>query len=257
MITSLLSLSWLAACGGGPDLQIEVVDVFANPVSTAVVVQEGKTERINVNKDGFATIEVEPGNIRLTAGADGYIKDATAIDVTADAEGSKVKLTLFPIPKSAGFHGLGDDAYVKLIEAPVDVIATEMTTFHGIKDIPKAAALPNRGKDHRFVFQTTLREQELKRMDIKLSQLEFKEKALVTGPLGEVEVEVELWTSKRDIDYRVKSMDAPDNYLIASAFDLEPGVYAFHSQGILDATAADALNKLPEEMKVVYAFEIR
>jgi hypothetical protein len=257
MLTSLFTLSWLAACGGGPDLQIEVVDVFANPVSTAVVAQEGRTERIEVDKNGFATVEVEPGNIRLTAGAEGYIKDATAIDVAEDAEGSKVKFTLFPIPKSAGFYGLGDRAYVKLVEAPVEVMATEMTTFHGIKDIPKAATLPNRDKDNRFVFQTSLREQELKRMDIKLSLLDFQEKAMVTGPLGEVEVEVELWTSKKDIDYRVKSMDAPDNYLLVAAFDLEPGVYAFHSQGILDATAADALAKLPKEMKVVYAFEIR
>lgn len=257
MITTALWTTWLAACGGGPTLDIDVVDVWNKPVGTAVVVQEGVTDRIAVDSRGHATIEVKPGTVRLTAGAEGYIKDAATIEVTEDSEGASARLTLFPIPKSPGFHGLGDSGYVKLVEAPIKVLATEMSTFHGIKDIPKAAGLPNRGNDNRFVFQTSLREQELKRMDIKLSLLEFTDTAMVTGPLGEVEVDVELWTAKRDIDYRVKSMDAPDNYLIASAFDLGPGVYAFHSQGILDARAADALEKLPQEMKVVYAFEIR
>ncbi len=257
MPSSLFALSLLAACGGGPDLNVEVVDVWSSPVLGATIVVDGNTERIKVDASGKATFEVTPGTVKLTAGASGFIKDGTAIEVTEDGDTPTATLTLFPIPDSSGFHGLGDKGYVKLVEAPVEVLATELTTFHGIKDIPKAAGLPNRGQNHRFVFQTTLREQELKRMDIKLSELEFKEKAMVTGPLGEVEVDVELWTSKRDIDYKVKSMDAPDNYLVATSFDLAPGVYAFHSQGILDARAADALAQLPEEMKVVYAFEIR
>ncbi len=251
------TLTLLAACGGGPELSIEVVDVWNKPVLGATIVQDGRTERIKVDADGKATIEVEPGHVSVSAGANNFIKDATAIDVGAESEGESVTLTLFPIPKSAGFWGIGDTEYVQLIEAPVEVLATEMSTFHGIKDIPKAAGIPDRDGPQRFVFQTTLREQELKRMDIKLSQLEFTEKANVTGPLGDTEVEVELWSAKRDIDYKVKSMDAPDNYLVVTGFNLDAGVYAFHSQGILDAKANDALEKLPEEMRVVYAFEVR
>ena len=257
MLTTALWTTWLAACGGGPTLDIEVVDVWSSPVEGATVLQEGWTERISVDAQGHASIEVEPGTVRLSAGADGYIKDASVIEVGAEQEGASTTLTLFPIPTSAGFHGIGDKAYVQAQEMPVDVMATEMTTFHGVKDIPKQAVLTRQGQPHRFVFQTTLREQELSRMDIHLSKLKFEEEATVTGPLGETQVKVNLWVSDTDLEYNVKSMDAPDNYLVVAANELEAGVYAFHSQGILDAREADALDKLPKEMRVVYAFEIK
>jgi CRISPR/Cas system-associated endoribonuclease Cas2 len=200
---------------------------------------------------------VKPGSVRLRAGADGYIKDATVIQVEEDSEeNATALLTLFPIPPDAGFHGIGAKSYVKMIEAPVEVMATEMTTFHGIKDIPKAAGLPKTKQAQRSVFQTTLREQELKRMDIHLSKLDFQEKAMVTGLLGDEEVDVNLWVAGTEVSYKVKSMEAADNYLVATEAPLESGVYAFHSQGILDAREADALNKLPKEMKIVYAFEV-
>jgi hypothetical protein len=258
MITTALWTTWLAACGGGPTLDIEVIDVWSNPVSSAIVVQDGVTERITVDSKGRASIEVEPGKIRLSAGAEGYIKQSSVVEIVAESENqASTTLTLFPIPTSAGFHGIGNDAYVKMVEAPVVVLASEMTAFHGIKDIPKDAALPQRDQPHRFVFQTTLREQELKRMDIHLSKLVFKPTAPVTGPLGEVEVDVNLWVAESDVNYNVRSMDAPDNYLVVVSTKLDPGVYAFHAQGILDAREADALDKLPKEMKVVYAFEVR
>ncbi len=257
MLTTALWTTWLAACGGGPTLDIEVVDVWSSPVEGATIVQEGVTERISVDGQGHATIEVEPGTVRLSAGADGYIKDASVVEVGAEQEGATTTLTLFPIPTEAGFHGIGDKTYVKAQEMAVDVMATEMTTFHGIEDIPKQATLPRRGQAHRFVFQTTLREQELSRMDIHLSRLKFEEEATVTGPLGEIQVKVNLWVTDSDLEYNVKSMDAPDNYLVVAAGELEPGIYAFHSQGILDAREADALDKLPKEMRVAYAFEVK
>ena len=258
MITTVLWTTWLAACGGGPNLDITVLDVWSQPVAGATVVLEGVTERITVDGKGRASTEVEPGSVRLSAGANGFIKDAVVVEIDAEAdETTKTTLTLFPIPESPGFHGLGEQSYVKTIEAPITVIATELTTFHGIKDIPKAATLPRRGIAHRFVYQTTLREQELKRMDIHLSKLDFKENAPVIGPMGEVEVDVNLWIPAQDIDYNVKTMEAQDNFLIVVSSELETGVYAFHAQGILDARESDALAKLPKEMKVVYAFEVR
>ena len=47
------------------------------------------------------------------------------------------------------------------------------------------------------------------------------------------------------------------NALIVTQDTLEPGVYAFHAQGILHTTENDALEKLPESMQVAFPFEVK
>ena len=50
---------------------------------------------------------------------------------------------------------------------------------------------------------------------------------------------------------------AMDHYLITSENELEQGMYAFHAQSILNTREAEALEKLPKELQVVYPFEVK
>ena len=52
-------------------------------------------------------------------------------------------------------------------------------------------------------------------------------------------------------------METDDDYTIKTREKLEPGVYAFHTQSILSSKDAAALDKLSEEMRVAFPFEVR
>ena len=104
------------------------------------------------------------------------------------------------------------------------------------------------------MFRSTLRLEELRRVDLRLSELKFVEDSEATGVLGEVTVKLNLWVGAEEFKFDVQSMQAPDHYLIVTEQDLPAGVYAFHAESILHPKGGN--QRLPEELKVIYPFEI-
>jgi hypothetical protein len=195
--------------------------------------------------------------VNLMVGKDGYIHEYQSHVVPAEGQPDATRFVLFPEPESPGFFAVGPDAYLHLEAAPIKSIATEMSTWHGLENIPGVALTQDGNRPLRLMFNSTLRVQELKRQELKLSKLDYKEKAQVTGVLGVSDVDLHLWVADSDIEYTLKGTQSQDDYLILVEARLEPGIYAFHAQSILDSNEDEALAKLPKEMQVAYPFEVK
>lgn len=255
----MLTLLLAVACGDPPTLAVQVNDVFGTAVSGAQVKMDGSTDTFTTDADGAAQVTgVGAGStVELMAGAEGYIHDFKSVDVPAEGDWPAAEFSLYPEPTEPGFYAMGSGAYAHLPAAKIKSIATEFSTWHGIQDHPETA-IPKAEGPLTMVFNSTLRATELKRQDLRLSKLEYKESAQVTGVLGETEVELHLWVADQaDIAYELKGTQSQDDYLIHIADGLESGVYAFHAQGILHSTEAEALGKMPQEMQVAFPFEVK
>jgi len=254
----MLPILFAISCGDPPTLTIEVDDVFGADLADAQVKQQGAVESWKTGPDGTAAIPFEPGTLELMVGKEGYIHEFVTVEIDASVEGAPppVKVALHKEAEGPGFYGVAGGDYQHLTAQPIKTIATEMSTWHGLENHPDVTLKADKGA-LTFLFNSTLRAQELKRQDLKLSRLEYKETAEVTGVLGETEVELQLWVAGDDLEYELKGTQSQDDYLIHVAEGLESGLYAFHAQSILHSTEAEALDKLPKEMKVAFPFEVK
>jgi len=254
---SVFTLFMMAACTQEPNVNVQVVDIWSAPIATATVVQEGVVERLAVDAEGKVALTAEAGDLHLKAGAEGYVQEITTVTVPAEAESPlEVKLSLFPEPKKNGFHGVGGDGYVPIKPVKVKTVApSKKSHYHGIVDRP-SAVVPG-GDKQQFVFRTSLGLEELSSFELQLSSMEFKKKGDVVGVLGKTEVKLDLWVEKKDLEFDVKGMlNTRDNYLIVPKKPLKPGVYAFHAGKVMEADDPKALDRIPEELRVIYAFKV-
>ncbi|MDP6935544.1 MAG: hypothetical protein QGG40_21675, partial [Myxococcota bacterium] len=114
----------------------------------------------------------------------------------------------------------------------------------------------HRGKPLSFVFKSTVKSSQLARLDLQLHALDFVGDTIVPGLLGEEPATVNLWVATEAVPFDVTGLPG-DHYLIDTRTPLEPGSYAFHTQGVLTSKDIGALDKLPREMRVAYPFEVR
>ncbi len=246
----------LLACSTPPSLEVSVLDAWGKPIEGAQVKQETVTEGFVTDSDGKTEIPAEAGTLHLMAGKEGYIKDFVVVTVAEDEENPSVSFSLFPEPETTGFYGVGRDQYHALEDAEIEVVESEMTSYHGVKNLPQVGFNPD-GQPVRFVFKTELSNNEIKRQDLRLSRLKYLDEAEVTGILGVATVKLSLYVADEDEDFEFKGLQSQDEYLIVSAETLEPGIYAFHAQRILYSTEGDALQKLPDSMRVAFPFEVK
>ncbi len=247
----------LFACSDPPTLEVTVVDAWGVAIEGAQVKQETVTETFVTDSDGHAAIPAEVGTLHLMAGKEGYIKDFSVVTILdGEEEGQSVTFSLFPEPEVAGFYGVGPAQYHPLETAAIEVVKSEMTTYHGIKNLPDVAFNP-KGQPARFVFKTELNNNEIKRQDLKLSRLKYLDTAEVTGLLGPETVKLSLYVADEDSAFEFKGLQSQDEYLVVTDEALEPGIYAFHAQGILYSTADSSMESLPPSMKVAFPFEIK
>lgn len=246
----------LIACKDPQMLTVSVTDAWNEPIEGVTVKFAGLVEEQATDDKGTASMEVQPGALELMIGKEGYIHEFGNVSVPDEGNPEAITFLLFPQPEEAGFYGVGAKGpYQQLGAEQIRTVATEATTWHGIKSVPQDTL--RGGQPQRFIFHTTLRASELKQQDLKLSRLEFKEDVEVRGVLGNTEIDLDLWVAGEDLGFDIKGTQSTDDYMIISEEVLEPGIYAFHAQGILNSTEAEALDKLPKELRVAYPFEVK
>lgn len=256
MSTALLFL--LAACGGPPEVKVQVQDIWSKPIEGATVYREGQLDRYTTDSSGNAMVVAEVGEIFVLAGKDGYIKELSRFEILEDQDDiPPVTLKLYPEPEDVGFYAVGAKGpYMKLEPSVIKAVGTEMTNVHGLQDSPKVNIPLNQGPV-RVVFNTKLTKEEISRQNLRLSKLRFVESTEMTGLLGPVSVGLNLWVADADVDFEVDRLQSKDDYLITFTLPKEDGVYAFHAQGILDPSKAAELDKLPDELKVAWSFKAK
>ena len=259
MLRSFLPLIMFAvACSTPAEVSVEVQDIWGAPVAEAKVIQEGVTEHRIADKSGKLTFESEPATLRLMGGADGYIRDLQTITIAEDDESASVVLTLFPEPSETGFFAIDRKGPYKMLEqAPLKTVSTELTTYHGVENAPSVSLARAKQGGQRFVLRSDLRAEDLARFNLKLSKLKHLDKTSSTSVLGDVEIDLDLWVADGEIEYDVKGMQSREHYLMTTSVALEAGVYAFYAQDILSDSGTQTVDKLPEEMRVIYPFEVK
>jgi len=92
---------------------------------------------------------------------------------------------------------------------------------------------------------------------VQLHELSLRSRMDMAGPMGMTPIDVNLYVSARRVPIDIQPLRSRHDYLIVSKVDLEPGLYAFDTQGLLTATQPEAFNQVPEPLRVAYPFEIR
>ncbi len=123
--------------------------------------------------------------------------------------------------------------------------------------MPSSGSLVADKGDFRVVFHTDLKMDEVMRLGYELHKLDYVQETQVKTPEGQVDVDVNLWTSADEIDIGLEELGDQRNYLITAEGDLEPGTYAFQTFEVLTPPNAEAFSKLLEDIRKAYAFEVR
>ena len=246
----------LMACSDPPVHQGRVTDRWGKPIAGVTIGLTGTAKQMVSGSDGKFTIPVQEKEIKIRAGKPGYIKKTMKIDAfSGNGNPSPVLIAMYPDPESAGFYAVTSSAYTELSTKVVKTVGTDIRAFNGLPDVGKIRL--NGKKPLEFVFSSEARRSELKQLGLQLHRLKFLESDTVPGVLGETPVTLNLWVSDATIPFDLTGMETDDDYTLRTREKLEPGLYAFHTQGILSSKDPTALDKLPEEMRVAFPFEVR
>lgn len=253
-VSILLALLWLPGCGEEPRLEGLVVDVWGNPVEGATVVMEGQSERPLTDKNGKFSFPVVPGSHKVKAGREGYIQEHQTIEVVDGApELPKPIFQLYRKPEEAGFYLVGTDDYLRLEPQPLAQVGGELESIRGVKAI---GAVEADGPAVRILFHTPLKLDQVMRLGLELHQLEYVHETEMAGPLAMTKVPVNLWRSAKEIEFDLEPMRSRTDYLI-TASEMEPGGYAFVTQGMLDLTGdVESFQQIPDPLRVAYPLQL-
>lgn len=249
----------VSGCGSEPTLNGKVTDVWDNPIPNATITIEGVADQPHTNETGVFEMPMLKGKTRIKAGADGFVHVQETF-VFPEGEGSNVAmpnvaLTLYPTPPNAGLFLVNQNKYAELEGQTIDTIGTELHAYTGIEDPGKVKS--NVAGKQRLVYRVALEPNEIARMGLELHRLEFVQDTTVAGAMGEANVKVNRFIAKEPVEFDLKQLASDDCYLIVTRNKLDPGYYAFHTEGLLTSRDVDALDKTPEELRKAYTFQIK
>ena len=252
----LLMVLGLSACSDPPGHTGKVTDRWGQPIAGVTLGFTGSANQLVSGPDGSFTIPVQSTDIKVRAGKPGFIRQTLKLTPpSGTAQPGPIRFALYPDPESTGFYAVGSQNYTPIESKLVKTLGTDIRAFHGLSDVGKARILGKKASE--FIFSSDARRSELKQLGLQLHKLKFLEADSLPGVLGETEVKLNIWVSDETIPFDLTGLETNDDYSINTRAPLQPGVYAFHTQGILTSKDPQALDKLPEEMRVAFPFEVR
>ncbi len=254
---ALVAVLWvLGACADDPVHSGKVTDRWGKPLAGAVVGVTGSANQIVSGADGRFTVPVQQGDVTVRVGKPGFIKQSQTLSSPAgDEPPSALVVALYPDPETNGFYAVGSTEYAALGTSAVKTVGTEIRAFNGLVDVGTTRVRSKKAAE--FVFSSNARRSELKQLGLQLNKLKFVETATLPGVLGETPVQLNMWVADSTVPFDLTGMETDDDYSIKTRAPLEPGMYAFHTQGILTSVDAGAMDKLPNEMRIAFPFEVR
>ncbi len=246
----------LSACSDDPVHKGKVTDRWGKPIAGAVIGFSGSAKQIVSAADGGFSIPVQDKEIKVRVGKPGFIKKTQKLALPSGEEKpSQLLFALYPDPEENGFYAVGSMSYDSLAPSAIKTVGTDIRAFNGLSDVGKVRVKSTRTAE--FVFSSEARRSELKQLGLQLNKLKFLENDTLPGVLGETPVTLNLWIADASVPFDLTGMETDDDYTIKTREPLEPGVYAFHTQGILTSPDPGALDKLPTEMRIAFPFEVR
>ena len=253
----LALVALLSACSDPPTMAGTVKDPWGHAVAGATVQLEDVVEQATTDPNGAFSFPRVTGKRRIQVGKEGYIRtmETWGLPDELESELTSIDLRVFPDPPSSGFFLINDTAYSELVAHPVDVAGTEIKAYTGIK---AGGETKIRSKDRlRFIFNSPRSSAELAHLDLQIHKLEFIEDVPVSSVLGEEQVKINRFIAKGEpVPFELKELDSGDDYLLTTRAALEPGYYAFHTEGQLTTSRSDGLDKLPEELRKAWPLQV-
>jgi hypothetical protein len=232
-----------------------VTDRWGKPIAGVTIAVTGSAVQIVSGSGGSFTIPVQSGAVKVRAGKPGFVKKTMPLaPPEAGATPAKLSFALYPDPESPGFYAVGSSTYATVAAKPVKTMGTEIRAFTGMSDVGEVRF---GAKVDEFMFSSTLRRSELKRLGLQLHKLKFVEHEEVPGVLGQTQVTLNLWIADEGVAFDLTGLETDDDYILKVREPLSSGVYAFHTQGMLTSKDTAALDKLPDEMRIAFPFEVR
>jgi len=243
----------LAACGGPPILQGQVVDIWGTPIEGAVVIVQGQAGRPETDAQGRFTLPVIEGEHTLRVGAKGYIHTFHEFEVVAGADLPRPVIQLYPEPEETGFYVVSHGQYTALQPQKVERLGNELASIQGLRADP---AVSVEVSSLEVIFHTDLKKSEILQLGLELHHLDYVHQQELTGPLGKSPVTVNMWVSQGEVDTELTQMRGRNDYRITTG-PVEPGTYAFHTQGLLDPENLESFERIPSALRVAFPFTVK
>ncbi len=243
----------LVACGPAPSLEGKVVDLWGNPIEGATVRLAGYAEQPLTDHEGRYRLPPFVGPREIRVGKQGYVQDRKEFSGDG-APGKGPLFELYVMPDHYGLYLVNAGTYGRLPETRVTEIGMAGDTLRGVRLSGDVVAETQK---LRVVFHTPLKLDEIGRLDLELHRLRYIKEAEVLGALAPVRANVNLWVSERELPLAVTPLASRTDYIVSAPEPLEPGVYAFQTQGLLARGEDNRARALPEELRVVFPFEVR
>ena len=246
----------LSACSEDPLHNGKVTDRWGKPIAGVTIAVTGSAHQLTSGADGSFSVPVQAGDVKVRAGKPGFIKKTMKM-VAYGGEGkpSPLLFALYPDPEKNGFYAVDSMQYSELAPSQIKTVGTDIRAFNGLVDVGSVRV--NATKPAEFVFSSDARRSELKQLGLQLNKMKFLENDTLPGVLGETPVTLNLWVADGAVPFDLTGMETDDDYTLKTREALEPGVYAFHTQGTLTSVDPGALDKLPTEMQIAFPFEVR
>src|SRR5690606_5871049 len=119
----------------------------------------------------------------------------------------------------------GSGAYTQIEPQRVHEVGNELASVTGLRAIETRIE----GGHFEVVFLTDLRMDEIMRLGLELTGLEYKRTVDLPGSLGSTSVKVNLYVASAPVEIDVGPMRSKNAYRITARSELEPGAYAFYS----------------------------
>ena len=249
----------LIACSDPVVLEGNVTDIFGNPISEAEVFLEGKdTPQVTKNSGdfSFSLEDTKSGKLRLRSKSETHMPAQASYDYDSKSyeknppAAPQVQIQMYPLISEHGFFTVEEDNYQKLHRGDFEVKKTEIQSYHGIKNIGASKIQP---KNPYVIFHTSVRREEIQQLDLNLNKLEFKEHVLFKTVTGDQLVDIDLWLPTKRQKFTLSALGQKNTYKIEFD-DVQPGIYAFHTNGLLDTSSSH--QNIPKELQRAYIFEI-
>ena len=251
----LLLFVFLGACSDPPVHKGKVTDRWGKALAGVTVAYTGSSTQLVTASDGTFSIPIQNKEIRIRVGKPGYIKSTLKLAPRGEGSPEPVRFSLYPNPETAGFYAVTRSEYSPVVSMPVKTLGTEIRAFSGLVDKGRVR-LPG-AKPIEFVFSSEASRTELLRLGLQLHKLKFVQTDTLPGVLGETEVKLNLWVADHAVAFDLEGLETDDDYKLQTREALEAGVYAFHTQNLLTDLDMEGFDKLPEEMRVAFPFEVR
>ena len=259
MRIACFSILVVAACGEAPppSSSIQVVDVWGDPITEAMVLVDGMPSQFITDDRGRARLPIsEPGSYTIRAGHPDYIQSTAELEV-AGINGKLPAFELYPRPDSEqGFFILGDHSYLQIPEVPIKAIGTELKMLYGLPQVGDARTSL---EDIEIVFHSEHRSlDELRRLELHLYKLKY-EHSLEFDSAMKKEAKVKMYVPDGQVELEpIERFESRKDFLFKPKEKLEEGAYAFAAELLLNMEQLDEdrFDKLPKELRVAYPFRV-